>query len=276
MREEKPMHSRGRTWFELLIGKEAAPVASIPSVLVADTAIQRERVRFLAVVPDPGNRFPCARQGQVGVAEAWNLAKQIRDAIRADSGNEKRALVAIVDVPSQAYGRREELLGLFLAAAAATDAFVSARLVGHPVVSLLVGHAISGGFLTHGAQANRLLAFHDPDVMVHAMAKKAAALVTRRTVEELDELAQKITPLSYKIEDYAKLGMLHKLIEGVDPDAPSRDQVERVQADLLAAIADARSGRRDLDNRLQTEGARTKRTATLEVRRRLAEQWDSR
>jgi malonate decarboxylase gamma subunit len=100
-------------------------------------------------------------------------------------------------VPSQAYGRREELLGIYLAAAAATDAYVSARLAGHPVISLLVGHAISGGFLTHGAQANRLLAFNDSGVVVHAMAKNAAARVTRRTVEELDKLAETVIPLSW-------------------------------------------------------------------------------
>jgi malonate decarboxylase gamma subunit len=195
----------------------------------------------------------------------------VRDSLRSS----RTRTIAIVDVPSQAYGRREELLGIFLAAAAATDAYVSARLAGHPVISLLVGHAISGGFLTHGAQANRLLAFDDPGVMIQAMAKKSAALVTRRTVEELDELAEKVLPMSYKVEDYAKLGMLHKMIEGIDPEAPSPEQVKRVQADLVAAIADTRSGQRDLSNRLQTEGARTSRKATLEVRRRLAEQWST-
>jgi malonate decarboxylase gamma subunit len=267
------VRSRGRIWFEALVGKEATHVAAISSLLVADGRLESERVRFLAVVPDPANRFPCARQGQVGLEEGWNLAKQIRDVIHADSAGEKRAIVAIVDVPSQAYGRREELLGIFLAAAAATDAYVCARLAGHPVISLVVGQAISGGFLTHGAQANRLLALHDPGVMIHAMARKAAALVTRRTVEELDALAEKVIPLSYKIEDYAKLGMLHQLIEGVDPESPKPDQIKRVEADLLAAIADARSGPRDLHNRLQTDAARMNRSLTLEVRRRMAEQW---
>ena len=275
MSEEENGRSRGRIWFEALAGREAKLIAGIPSVLAADVGLEQERVRFLAVVPNRDNRFPCARQGQVGLEEGWNLAKLLHDAIQADLHAEKRAIVAIVDVPSQAYGRREALLGIFLAAAAATDAYVSARLTGHPVISLVVGHAISGGFLTHGVQANRLLAFHDPGVMVHAMAKKTAALVTRRTVEELDELAAKVVPLSYKIEDYAKLGMLDKLIEGIDPESPTPQQIERVQADLLAAIADARSGQRDLHHRFQTEGARINRKATLEVRRRLAEQWNA-
>ena len=272
---EKTISTRGRIWFEALAGKQAKHVPSVPSVLVADTTLQKERVRFLAIVPDPDNRFPCARQGQVGLQEGWNLAKQVRDAIKADENGEKRAIIAIVDVPSQAYGRREELLGIFLAAAAATDAYVSARLAGHPVISLLVGHAISGGFLTHGAQANRLLAFNDSGVMVHAMAKNAAARVTRRTVEELDKLAETVIPMSYKIEDYAKLGTLYKLIDGVNVDSPEPKQVDQVRADLLAAIADARSGQRDLRNRLQSQGAQKNRSATLVVRQRLAAEWHS-
>jgi biotin-independent malonate decarboxylase gamma subunit len=272
---EKTISTRGRIWFEALAGKEAKHVPRVPSVLVADTTLQKERVRFLAIVPDPDNRFPCARQGQVGLQEGWNLAKQVRDAITADENGEKRAIIAIVDVPSQAYGRREELLGIFLAAAAATDAYVSARLAGHPVISLLVGHAISGGFLTHGAQANRLLAFNDSGVMVHAMAKNAAARVTRRTVEELDKLAETVIPMSYKIEDYAKLGTLYKLIDGVNVDSPEPKQVDQVRADLLTAIAEARSGQRDLRNRLQSQGAQKNRSATLVVRQRLAAEWHS-
>jgi malonate decarboxylase gamma subunit len=275
MSNEKTVSVRGRTWFEALAGKQATHVPSVSSVLVADTTLRKERVRLLAIVPDPDNRFPCARQGQVGLQEGWNLAKQVRDAIKADESGEKRAIIAIVDVPSQAYGRREELLGIFLAAAAATDAYVSARLAGHPVISLLVGHAISGGFLTHGAQANRLLAFNDSGVVVHAMGKNAAARVTRRTVEELDKLAETVIPMSYRIEDYAKLGTLYKLIDGVNVDSPEPEQVELVRTELLAAIADARSGQRDLSDRLQSQGAQKNRSATFVVRQRLAAEWHS-
>jgi biotin-independent malonate decarboxylase gamma subunit len=273
MSAEHMLPTRGRIWFEALAGKQAKLVPSIPSVLVADTTLGKERIRLLSVVPDPENRFPCARQGQVGLLEGWNLARQIRDVIQADADSEKRAIVAIVDVPSQAYGRREELLGIFLAAAAATDAYVSARRLGHPLVSLIAGHAISGGYLTHGIQSNRLLAFNDPGVTIHAMSKKAAALVTRRTVDELDKLAEKVIPMSYGIQDYAELGTLYKLIGGVDVDAPDPKHVEQVRADLLAAITDARADQRDLSSRLRSEGARKNRGATLEARRRLAEQW---
>src|SRR5260221_2653317 len=112
---EKTVSARGRIWFEALAGKQAKHVPSVPSLLVADTTLQKERVRFLAIVPDPDNRFPCARQGQVGLQEGWNLAKQVRDAIKAAENDENRATIATLDVPSQGYGRREELLGIFLA-----------------------------------------------------------------------------------------------------------------------------------------------------------------
>jgi len=52
----------------------------------------------------------------------------------------------------------------------------------NPVVALVVGKAISGGFLVHGLQAHRLLALDAPGVMVHAIPKESAAHVTRRSV----------------------------------------------------------------------------------------------
>jgi hypothetical protein len=168
---EKPITTRGRVWFEALAGKPAKHVPSVPSVLVADTMMEKERVRFLAIVADPDNRFPCARQGQVGLQEGWNLAKQVRDVIKADESSEKRAIIAIVDVPSQA--------------------------------------------------------------------------------------------------------TIYKLIDGVNVDSPEPKQVDQVRADLLAAIAEARSGQRDLRNRLQSQGAQKNRSATLVVRQRLAAEWHS-
>jgi malonate decarboxylase gamma subunit len=111
--------------------------------------------------------------------------------------------------------------------------------------------------------------------VIQATAKNTAARVTRRTVKELDKLAETVIPMSYKIEDYAKLGTLYQLIDGENVDSPGPKQVDQVRADLLAAIADARSGQRDLSNRLRSQGAQKNRSATLVVRQRLAAQWHS-
>lgn len=267
--------SRGRLWLDRLTGGTAAPARGKPSVLHADAPLGGDTARFIAVVPDPDNRFPRARTGEVGLEQGWALAGLVRDTIAADTDGARRPIVAVVDVTSQAYGKREEMLGIHLACAAAADAYAQARLAGHPVVALLVGKAMSGAFLAHGYQANRLIALDDAGVLVHAMGKQAAARITRRPVSELDALGEKIPPMSYDIRNYAKLGLLHALISGVAADAPAAADVDRVRTALADAVADIRaSGDRGLSNRLTSPEARQLRAASIEVRRRLAQQWD--
>jgi malonate decarboxylase gamma subunit len=275
---QRHLSQRGRIWFEALTGKtgnEGRPEAAPRSVCVADAALGGEPARFIAVVPDAHNRFPRARWGEVGLDEACAVAVHVRDVIASDRHGTRRPIVAIVDVASQAYGWREEMLGIHLACAAAADAYASARLAGHPVIALLVGTAMSGAFLAHGYQANRILALDSPEVIVHAMGKQAAARVTRRSVSELEMLGEKIAPMAYDIRSFARLGMLHKLIEGVNADAPGPADVGRVRAELQAAIADAHAGTRDLASRLASPAAHRLRAASIEVRRRLAQQWDA-
>jgi malonate decarboxylase gamma subunit len=270
------LSQRGLSWFQALTGGQQGLVPGTPgTVRVADAPVGREHTRFVAVVPDAENRFPRARGGEVGLDEAWALARQVRRTIMEDHTASPRAIIAIVDVASQAYGRREELLGIHLAGAAAADAYASARLAGHPVIALLVGKAMSGAFLTHGYQASRILALDSPAVQVHAMSKESAARVTRRSAEALEELGRSITPMAYDVRSFAALGLLYRLIEGINAEAPAAEDVERVRAELGAAIADARAGPRDLSSRLSSQEARTSRAASIEVRRRLAQSWDA-
>jgi malonate decarboxylase gamma subunit len=264
---------RGRVWFRALTGQDSPMTGDPKSVLTADAPIGAGRARFLCVVPDPQGRFPCARHGEVGLEEAYTLATRVHEVIEQDRNTTKRPIVAIVDVKSQAYGRREETAAIFLAAAAAADAYGSARMAGHPVIALVVGHAISGGFLTHGYQANRILAFDDAGVMIHAMHKEAAARITRRSVESLEKLGKTISPLSYDVRDFAKLGLLHELLHVNDPDYPSDDETQKVRDKLLAAIEDARRGPLDLGNRLESKEARETRQATIRTRALLESQW---
>ncbi|MEC5408735.1 biotin-independent malonate decarboxylase subunit gamma [Paraburkholderia sp. MPAMCS5] len=264
--------SRGARWFRALAGEpdSAAPVWS------GDAPLGGERARFITVVPDPANRFPRATDNVVGLEQGWRLAQTVREAIAQDAASgTRRPIVAIVDVKSQAYGYREEMLGIHLACAAAVDAYASARDAGHPVIALIVGPAMSGAFLAHGYQANRIVALDAPGTMVHAMGKEAAARVTRRTVEALDALGETIVPMSYSMASFAKLGLLDQLIEGVDADAPNAGHIARVQQVLCEQIRDARTGSRDLSRRLESAQAQKNRAASIEVRRRLAEQWDA-
>jgi malonate decarboxylase gamma subunit len=264
---------RGKAWFEALTGRNVPLEGDPGSVLNADATLGSETARFLCVVPNPAARFPCARQGEVGLEEAYTLAMRVREVIQQDANGSKRPVIAIVDLKSQAYGRREEAAAIFLATATAADAYASARMKGHPVIALVVGHAISGGFLTHGYQANRILAFDDGDVVIHAMHKEAAARITLRSVADLDRLGHQVAPMSYDIHDFARLGLLHELLHVVDADHPSPVTVAQLQRSLIDAVADARAGAKDLSNRLTSQGAREMRKAGLAARALMQEQW---
>jgi malonate decarboxylase gamma subunit len=261
---------RGRTWFAALTCG-AQPVSGLPASLqVADGELDGRAARWLAVVADPRNAFPRARSGEVGLLEGWGLAKAVDAAIDADAGRaHKRALIAIVDVPSQAYGRREEVLGIHQALAGAADSYARARLAGHPVLALLVGKAMSGAFLAHGYQANRLIALRDPAVQVHAMGKVSAARVTQRSIDELEALAASVPPMAYDIDSYASLGLLWRTLAVERIEQPTDADLERVRGCLIEALADIADSPRDLSSR---RGA-VNREASHRVRQRLREQW---
>lgn len=259
--------NRALNWLSALAGGES--LAGLPASLrVIDGELDNRLARFIAVVPDAHNPFPRARGGEVGLLEGWGLAKAVSEAIDADRDGQKRAIVAVIDVPSQAYGRREEALGIHQALAAAVDAYAQARLAGHPVIGLLVGKAMSGAFLAHGYQAQRLIALDDSGVMVHAMGKAAAARITLRSVEELEALAAQVAPMAYDLDNYASLGLLWRKLAVDNAQSPSPADLAQVRACLAEAVHDIGQSS-DLSSRLDGENRRASRA----VRERLRAQW---
>ena len=263
---------RGATWLQALIGAAAIRTDFPASIKVSDAQLNGQSVRYIAVIPDAENAFERARKGEVGLVEGWQLARAVQEIIDADAANSvKTPIIAIVDVASQAYGRREEAYGIHQALAAAAGAYASARLAGHPVIALIVGKAMSGAFLAHGYQANRLIALDDAQVMVHAMGKESAARITLRSVESLEALAETIPPMAYDIRNFASLGLLWKSLQIADPDQPDLAAVDLVKQTLQDALESIRSETvHDLSGRL---GA-PHRAASARVRELLAQQWN--
>ncbi|WP_434060177.1 biotin-independent malonate decarboxylase subunit beta [Peribacillus simplex] len=268
-------NGRGQTWFDLL-SNGFPEIGDVPSVRVADAYIGNTKVRYIAVVTDAKSRFPRARYGEVGLQEGWSIAKHVREAIEEDRNGEKRAIVAIVDVPSQAYGYHEELLGVHQACAAAVDAYVTARLEGHPVISFIPGNAISGAFLSHGIQAHRLIALRDPGVNVHVMSKQSAARITQRSIEELEIAAKKVPAMAYDIGSFERLGALHSLVDGVKADMPGQKDRNIIHKEIKEAIFDIKmAGSVDIKVRLTSPFAVSGgRAASILVREKLNEQWN--
>ncbi len=269
------VNSRGRKWFNLLTaGKHS--ISEIPSVLVADIEINGVKARVIAVVPNPESKFYRARNGEVGLLEGWAIAKYVRQAIEEDAElDDKRLIIPVVDVPSQAFGYHEELFGIYLSCSAAVDAYASARLAGHPIVAALVGNAISGAFLSHGMQANRLIALNDEGVNVHVMSKKSAARITQRTVEELDLAAKDVPSMAYDIQSFKKLGALYNLIDGINANEPSENDSQLMIEAINSAYEEIKKESvRDLSYRLKTEIAVTSgRVASIKVREMIEQQW---
>jgi malonate decarboxylase gamma subunit len=249
--------SAGRTWFERIVADGARVDGLPPSVLAADVAVDGVAVRVVAVVPDTAGRFPRARNGEVGIDEGFGLALAVNGA--------PGAILAIVDVPGQAFGTREEAVGLQRALAASAQAYARARREGHPVYALVVGKAISGAFLAHGLQAGWIAAIDDPAIEVHVMSKPAVARVTRMEPEEIARVAHEIPATARDIHTFARFGAIDSLL----PDD------ERVVRDVVAtALRDAPLGLRDPVSRLERPAAEQTRALGRSVRAALQAQWD--
>ncbi|RZT36791.1 biotin-independent malonate decarboxylase subunit gamma [Cupriavidus agavae] len=263
--------SRGDAWLTALAGKVPRVAGYPPSVQIADIEWSGRAARLIAVVPDAASPLPRARQGEVGLLEGWALARAVHEVIDADrDAPHKRAIVAIVDTPSQAYGRREEAFGIHQALAGAAAAYATARLQGHPVVALLVGKAMSGAFLAHGYQANRIVALDDAGVQVHAMGKDAAARITLRSVEDLEAFAATVPPMAYDLGNYTSLGLLWRTVAVQDAAAPTEEDRATLVRHLQEALADIDvDPHRDLRSRF--DGAN--RSATRRARELLRAQW---
>ncbi|MBF4176172.1 biotin-independent malonate decarboxylase subunit beta [Lacticaseibacillus paracasei] len=268
--------SRGRNWFELLTGIKNAK--SDQSTVLHAQADGRE---YIAIVPDENNRFPRVRHGEAGLQEGYTVASVVNDLIKDDTdkpADQKTPIVIIVDVPSQAYGYKEELIGIHMSLAASASAYARARQAGHKVVSFIPGDAVSGGFLAQGLQSNRLVALDDLDITIQAMSKASSARITQRTITELEEATKHVPAMAYDIENYQKLGALYNLIKGVkgyDHDEQAVATVKAALDDAFKSLEDASS---DLSfrytNDIAVNGEAGGRKATNKVRALMDQQWN--
>ena len=266
---------RGRVWFEALTEDAiTGNLGSIGSVLCRDIILGNRTCRVLAVTADPHTIFPRTRKGEVGLQQGWELARLIRQAVEEDNDSpEKRALIAVVDVPSQAYGYLEEYHGIFLSCAASVNAYAMARHAGHPVITVIVGNAISGAFLAHGLQGSHMIALDDETITVHAMSKKSAARITKRSIEDMDKAADSVAAIAYDIHSFNCLGAVNTLLKFPDHDHPSEDDVRVMKEKIAEGIRESEANGNTLDYRLKTPNAPKYRALSIQVRRQMAEAW---
>lgn len=265
--------SRGCTWFHGIAPKEYIEKSKIDSVLCSDIMVKGEIATVIAVVPDENTFYSRAKKGEVGLQQGWEVARCIREVMAEDEGKTPRPIIAVVDVPSQAYGYKEELLGIFLSCASAVDAYASARLKGHPVITFIVGNAISGAFLAHGLQGSYMISLDDESITVHAMSKQSAARITKRSISDLDQSADAVPAIAYDIHSFNCLGALNCLLKLSDHDFPSKEDIDIVLGELEKGIRESRNRSNLLSYRLESENAKIYRGSSIKVREKLKELW---
>lgn len=245
----------GTTWFNTL---STQITSSEGSLRTGAMPLNGQTAAVAAIVPDPESPFPRARHGEVGIKESLELAAWLKTL-----EDPKQPIILIIDVPSQAYGYFEELFGINFALATSVNALAEARLDGHPLVSLIVGNAISGAFLATGLQSNRILMLDSDAVQVQVMSKKAAARITQRSIEELDKAAESIPAMAFDGQSFATLGAIHEVI--TDDSTPG---VIRALERALSDISDKK-----IVSRLQSAEAQKTRAQSILIRTAVNDQW---
>jgi len=126
---------------------------------------------------------------------------------------QKRAIILIVDTPGNAPGKVEEILGMNKATGAYQLALAESRKTGHPVIAVVIGRAISGGFLCHGLQADHILALSkEYGTMIHVMPLTSIARITNTDIERLEELSKTNAVFAAGVDFFYKLGGVEEVI----------------------------------------------------------------
>ncbi len=164
-------------------------------------------------------KFPVVYAGIIGLEEGYKMALAVYHSIEADRNRapgEKRALVLIVDTPGNGAGKIEEIAGMNKATGAYQMALAEARKAGHPIVAIVVGRAISGGFLCHGLQADHVLSLAASfSTMIHVMPLTSIARITRLQIEWLQELAKTNPVFAAGPDFFYRLGGVEELVDSI-------------------------------------------------------------
>jgi malonate decarboxylase gamma subunit len=180
-------------------------------------------------------KFPVVYAGIIGLEEGYKMALAVYHSIKADKDKslaEKRSLVLIVDTPGNGAGKQEEIFGMNKATGAYQMALAEARKAGHPIVAMVVGRAISGGFLCHGLQADHVLSLSKKfNTMIHVMPITSISRITKLDIEWLQELAENNPVFAAGPDYFYKLGGVEELI----------DSVEAMRERIVAHIAEVRA-----------------------------------
>lgn len=222
------------------------PAGWEPAVLEANYFEGRARVGARRVTV-----IGTAERAEVGADLALRMAAAVLEAVRHRPGE---AILFLLDTQGQRLRRRDELLGLNGYMAHLAKCVEVARGAGHPILSVVYGEAVSGGYLTTGMMADACYALGDAEIKV--MNLPAMARITKIPLERLEALAERSPVFSPGAANYHRMGHLREIWTDC-------------HAERLAAALDECAGLdaavRRADRRIATGAARGGRSAAAAV-----------
>ncbi|WP_201578659.1 biotin-independent malonate decarboxylase subunit gamma [Psychrobacter sp. Pi2-52] len=142
---------------------------------------------------------------------AMTLANEILDVIAQD---QKTPIVFIVDTLGQDSSRADELLCLNRTFAHLASCVDLLRRRGHPNLAIVLGEAVSGGFLSYGLMTNQVFALQTSQVKV--MDLQAMSRVTKIPLDKLKSLSETSAVFAPGVENYHAMGAVNDIWTTLD------------------------------------------------------------
>lgn len=185
---------------------------------------------------------------------AMQIAEQILALIAT---GQKTPIVFIVDTQGQALSRADELLCLNRTFAHLASCVDLLRREGHPNLALILGEAVSGGFLSYGLMANEIYALDRSEVKV--MDLNAMSRVTKIAVDKLQDLSKSSAIFAPGVDNFYRMGAINAIWTELKPSlvtqalSTQQQKIEQLQTDQRRVLAEQRQGRalcNDIINRI--------------------------
>lgn len=174
----------------------------------------------------------------IGIKEIMELSRLFLEVMKNHPG---QPVLMLVDNNGQRMALEDELLGLNQYIAHLVKLQDLARRHGHPVVALVYGNSIAGGFIAFGLCAGDTCAL--PDSNTSVMILPAIARVTKLPLEYLEELSKTVTVFAPGVNNFYKSGGLREIWEG-DLHACLENALKRDQSiDVRGELGRQRGGR---------------------------------
>jgi malonate decarboxylase gamma subunit len=208
-----------------------------PGAVVGTAKLDGKTVTVIANDAEAFNeKFPVVYAGVIGMEEGYKMAQAVYATMAADKAEakaNKRAIVLIVDTPGNGPGKVEEIFGMNKSTGAYQLALAEARLAGHPIVAMVIGRAISGAFLCHGLQADRILSLDSRfGTMIHVMPLTSISRIVKKDIEVLEKLAEGNPVFAAGPQFFERLGGVEEIVGEI---GAMRAAVARHVAEVRAA-----------------------------------------